>query len=57
MNAQRRVGAWMGIGILVNYLDRVSLSVAAPQLPATRILASRAECDYDNSRAHGIPLN
>jgi hypothetical protein len=57
MNAQRRVGAWMGIGILVNYRDRVSLSVAAPQLPATRILASRAECDYDNSRAHGIPLN
>jgi MFS transporter, ACS family, D-galactonate transporter len=27
-----RVGALMGTGILVNYLDRVSLSVAAPQL-------------------------
>jgi len=31
-NRRWRVGALMGIGILVNYLDRVSLSVAAPQL-------------------------
>jgi sugar phosphate permease len=27
-----RIGALLGIGVLVNYLDRLNLSVAAPQL-------------------------
>jgi sugar phosphate permease len=32
--AQRRwrIGGLLGIGVLVNYFDRISLSVAAPQL-------------------------
>ena len=28
------IGALLGVGILINYLDRISLSVAAPQLRA-----------------------
>jgi len=34
-NRRWQVGALMGIGILVNYLDRIGLSVAAPQLQET----------------------
>ncbi|KAF1043454.1 MFS transporter [Xylophilus sp.] len=31
-NRRWRIGALLGIGVLVNYLDRISLSVAAPQI-------------------------
>ncbi|HEY1394361.1 MAG TPA: MFS transporter [Methylibium sp.] len=31
-NRRWRIGALLGIGVLVNYLDRINLSVAAPQL-------------------------
>lgn len=33
-NRRWRIGGLLGIGVLVNYLDRISLSVAAPQISA-----------------------
>ena len=33
-NRRWRIGGLLGIGVLVNYLDRISLSVAAPQIQA-----------------------
>ena len=33
-NRRWRIGGLLGIGVLVNYLDRLSLSVAAPQISA-----------------------
>jgi sugar phosphate permease len=33
-NRRWRIGTLLGVGVLVNYLDRINLSVAAPQLKA-----------------------